>query len=758
VFKGIYAGLARNRIAALKEEQTAAVASPPPPQPPPAPKVELEPVEATYVAVKNANVREQPTVRSAKVGRLDRGAEVHIAGKVKGQNWYLVERDDKRLGYVYGDLLRDADTARREEEARRQEEERRQAEETRRQEEEARRIEEERKRAEEARRREEEHKRTEEARVAVAQPPKPQAPSTATPAVGIYPRGRQPGETFQDCADCPEMVVIPAGSFMMGSPASEEGHQDDEGPQRLVTISRTFALGKYEVTFAEWDACVSDGGCSHRPYDEGWGGGDRPVIDVNWHDAMEYVSWLSRKTGLEYSLPSEAQWEYAARAGTTSSRFWGEDRDSACGYANAADQTAKEQYPDWTTHECRDGYVHTAPVGSFRANGFGLHDIVGNVWEWVEDCYNDSYIGAPSDGSAWTTGECSFRVLRGASWYGIPSYFRTADRLKRIVSSFRGHDIGFRVTRALAPPLVPERPSVAEPAVGVYPSTRPPGETLRDCAECPEMVVIPAGSFMMGSPASETQREQVPAEYALWPRPQHRVTITRAFALGKHEVTRAEFAAFVSATGQRTGNSCWTYESGTWEWRDGRDWRTAGYGQGDREPVVCVSWEDAQEYVRWLSRKTGQDYRLPSEAEWEYAARAGTTKARFWGNEPDSACRYANVHDRTSKAEHQFDWSHHDCRDGYPTTAAVGSFQANRFGLHDVLGNVWEWVEDCWNEGYDGAPTGGSAWTSGDCSRRVLRGGSWSNPPWSVVSAGRDWIVPVARTSILGFRVARTLR
>ena len=212
----------------------------------------------------------------------------------------------------------------------------------------------------------------------------------------------RPGRVFRDCPECPELVVVPSGSFMMGSPSSESGRDGDEGPVHRVTIGYPFAVGVYEVTFGEWDACVSGGGCGgHRPDDEGWGRGRRSVINVSWDDAQGYVEWLSRKTGEEYRLLSESEWEYVARAGTSTRYWWGEGigRNRAnCG------------------SDCGDSYRYTAPVGSFSANPFGLHDVHGNVWEWVEDCRNGSYAGAPSDGTAWESGNCSRRVLRGGSW------------------------------------------------------------------------------------------------------------------------------------------------------------------------------------------------------------------------------------------------------------------------------------------------------------------------------------------------------
>ena len=181
--------------------------------------------------------------------------------------------------------------------------------------------------------------------------------------------GRRPGTVFRDCAACPEMVVVPAGSFMMGSPESSEEAYSDERPQHRVTIESPFAVGVYEVTFAEWDGCVRAGGCGgYRPEDQGWGRGSRPVINVSWEDAQEYVRWLSRETGQRYRLLSEAEWEYVARAGTQTARYWGESESGQCRYGNGYDRTghAELEYP-WEPVTCSDGYEYTAPVGSVPA-------------------------------------------------------------------------------------------------------------------------------------------------------------------------------------------------------------------------------------------------------------------------------------------------------------------------------------------------------------------------------------------------------
>ena len=286
-------------------------------------------------------------------------------------------------------------------------------------------------------------------------------------------------------------------------------------------------------------------------------------------------------------------------------------------------------------------------------------------------------------------------------------------------------------------------------------------EVFRDCPDCPEMVVIPAGTFRMGRIGDVTGRPD-------HEKPRHRVSVGR-FALGRYEVTRAEYEAFVSATGHSDGRRCRTDDGrGNWEWRwrNGASWRDPRFQQGDDHPVVCVSWEDAQSYVRWLSRKTGERYRLPSEAEWEYAARAGTEER--WSS--SDQCVHANGADASLRRQYQrFEglafsaWfcpgcGGVDCDDGMVHTAPVGSYEANAFGLFDVLGNASEWTEDCWHKNYEGAPSDGSAWTSGgDCGRRVYRGGSWSNTSLlqsPVYRENRDTNHP---NSGVGFRVSRTL-
>ena len=256
----------------------------------------------------------------------------------------------------------------------------------------------------------------------------------------------RPGRRFRDDLASggrgPPMVVLPAGTFEMGC-VSGRGCDEDEKPVRGVTIPAPFAMGVYEVTFEEWNACVAAGGCGeYRPDDRGWGRGSHPVIGVSRDEAQSYVEWLSAETGGPYRLPSESEWEYAARAGTTTPFHTG-----------PTISTDQANYDGNYTFGAGPEGVNrgeTVPVGSFPANAWGLHDMHGNVWEWTADCWNGSYAGAPTDGSAWETGDCTLRVLRGGSWFNEPWDLRCAFRIG-VTTGNRGNDVGFRVARTLAP-------------------------------------------------------------------------------------------------------------------------------------------------------------------------------------------------------------------------------------------------------------------------------------------------------------------
>ena len=406
---GTFADLARSRAREFKPQQTASL--------PPA-SVQVEELDASYVALKTANVRSEPTTASAKLGSIARDAGVTVTGTVAGGKWLRIERPGGQVGYIFASLLAPVDSGEiaawgKVKDA---------------------------KAAGAvtaflrsypgghfaARAKQLEAALT--LQVAAVIPPEVTAPRPVKPVVGVYP-GRRPGDSFKDCADCPEMVVVPSGAFRMGD--LQGGGDSDEKPVHDVRIGYSFAVGKFEVTFAEWDACVSAGGCGgYRPADQGWGRGRRPVMTVSWDDAQAYVSWLSAKTGQSYRLLSEAEWEYVARAGTGTKYSWGNQFDSA---------------------KANNNRSTTRPVGSYEPNGFGLYDVHGNVWEWVEDCWHDSYQGAPTNGSAWTSGgDCSRRVLRGGAWYFNPWNLRAANRNWDGTGDRYGN-LGFRLARTLSP-------------------------------------------------------------------------------------------------------------------------------------------------------------------------------------------------------------------------------------------------------------------------------------------------------------------
>jgi formylglycine-generating enzyme required for sulfatase activity len=251
----------------------------------------------------------------------------------------------------------------------------------------------------------------------------------------------KPGDTFSECVKtdgdyskyCPQMVVVSAGKFMMGSPAAEMDRQRDEGPQHEVTIARPFAVSKFEATSDQWETCIQYGGCTRdrSPF----GGGKQPVIFVTWDKAQEYVKWLSGFIGKRYRLLTEAEWEYAARAGSTDP------------YSFEGDASVLGEYA-WYSKNSGD---KTHPVGEKKPNAFGLYDVHGNVMEWVEDCYHKTYDGAPTDGSAWTTGDCANRILRGGAWKYSFQVLRSAHR-SGLSPEYKGANVGFRVGRTLIAP------------------------------------------------------------------------------------------------------------------------------------------------------------------------------------------------------------------------------------------------------------------------------------------------------------------
>lgn len=314
------------------------------------------------------------------------------------------------------------------------------------------------------------------------------------------------------------------------------------------------------------------------------------------------------------------------------------------------------------------------------------------------------------------------------------------------------------VSVAPADPIVVQQ-AVAAPASAPAPPKA--GDTLpKDCTDCPELVLLPKGSFVMGSSDSEKDRDGDEG-------PTRTVQISKAIAVGRYEVTRGEFGKFVTESQYKTeaerSKGCAAWDGSAWKYDEARNWRDPGFKQGEDHPVVCVSWKDTQEYLKWLNKKApGNNFRLLSEAEWEYAARAGKGRARFsWGDDLDytKMCAFANGADETAKAQvpGASGWTFSKCSDGYAYTAPVTAFKPNAFGLMHMHGNAWEWVQDVWHENYAGAPADGSAWEAGgDSARRVLRGGSWRLIPMYLRSASRGKYSPDGRNNTFSFRIAKT--
>lgn len=377
---GRFAPLAKARAARYAE-------SSPAPAAPPA--LHIEAVDSQFDAVSSANVRKEPSSRADRVGTLNSGERVHVTGRTEDLNWYRIELADGTIGFVYGSLLRES--------------------------------------------------------VATPTPPVPKPAPASIPAPAPAPKQetpvakpvQPPAETpamvqtgsTTDCDNCPEMVVVQPGSFTMGDAAGDRS----EKPAHRVTIRKPFAIGKYEVTLAQWNACVQANVC--RAITDTSGLSDKsPARDISWVDAQRYVGWLSKLSGQTYRLPTEAEWEYAARAGTGSRYWWGE----------------KMQPDKANCKGCGGEWNNDTPanVDAFPANPFGIYGMNGGVWEWVEDCWHKSYAGAPSDGSAWPDSDCRENVIRGGSWRNDSTYAHSASRFT-YDTAVRYVLNGFRVAKSL---------------------------------------------------------------------------------------------------------------------------------------------------------------------------------------------------------------------------------------------------------------------------------------------------------------------
>ncbi|MFN6393190.1 MAG: SUMF1/EgtB/PvdO family nonheme iron enzyme [Aphanizomenon sp.] len=580
-----------------------------------------------------------------------------------------------------------------------------------------------------------------------------------------------------------EMAAIPGGTFMMGSPENEEGRQNNESPQHQVTVP-SFFIGKYPVTQAQYQAIMG----ANPSY---FKGSNRPVECVSWNDAVAFCEKLSQKIGKTYRLPSEAEWEYACRAGTTTPFHFGEMITT-----DLANYDGNFTYGDGIKGIYRK---ETTEVGSFGvANNFGLYDMHGNVREWCQDNWHNKYKGAPTDGSVWVKNvkHTDIRLLRGGSWVTYPKDCRSVYRdscyrpactdlgfrivcsgpslegaailvgIERVKLRLKNPDLKVRIAALeqslnygeqgldlVIAGLKDESWDIQNAAYLILNSRTEP--RIKQILEKPnqeglkleqievvtvdkfgeiiqyqpriaryfledlgngvnlETAAIPGGTFMMGSPENEAKRRDSES-------PQHQVTVP-SFFMGKYPVTQAQYQAIMGANPSRF--------------------------KGSNRPVECVKWYNAVAFCEKLSQITGKTYRLPSEAEWEYACRAGTTTPFHFGETITA-----------DLANYNGNFTYGDGIKGIyrKETTEVGSFGvANNFGLYDMHGNVCEWCQDNWHSNYEGAPTDGSAWLDieWNTTAKQVRGGSWVFNPGNCRSAYRRYYNLDYYGNDIGFRV-----
>jgi eukaryotic-like serine/threonine-protein kinase len=545
-----------------------------------------------------------------------------------------------------------------------------------------------------------------------------------------------------------DLVLIPAGTFMMGSPAEEidrcvesfkftpADYYLSEGPQHSVEITRPFYMGTTEVTVGQYRRFIE--ASKYQVEDARWlqpgwqQTEDHPVTFITRRDAIEFCCWLSQREGVTYRLPTEAEWEYACRAGSKpGSRYCYGDDDAELGeYA--------WHFPN------AGGRPH--PVGQLKPNAWGLYDIHGNVFEYCLDDFNAGAYAAsakqdPSGGPGLKP------VMRGGAFIDSPHNSRCAFRARG--GPFHRLDpVGFRVVQVVA-----DKPA-------------PAAATFKNGLGM-EFAHIPAGTFAMGSAPAEIERcigQQPgwpPADLFRAEGPVHQVTISKLFYLGKMEVTVGQFRAFVQATGYQTqadkdGGAIRFFGDAGWRLDPNTNFRSPGFTQTDAHPVTCVSWNDAVAFCAWLSKAHAGRYRLPTEAEWEYACRAGVPTRHAAGDDDLLLKEFGNLADE-SVLGHSSGFRYADGRmtwnDNYVFTAPVGRFKANAFGLYDMHGNVWEWCADWYDKDYyrnspKEDPTGPKTGTL-----RVLRGGAWDREAIHCRSAFRFPNDADNRSWGLGFRV-----
>ncbi len=647
-----------------------------------------------------------------------------------------------------------------------------------------------------------------------------------------------------------KMVAIPSGTFTMGTPRAErrriqnvwmisEDLVNREGPSHTVRISSPFLIGKYEVTAGQFKKFVEETGYRTVAETQGWGWvydkskkhwtkqsgaswvnpghevwEDDPVTMVCKADAEAFCQWLSKKDGRKYSLPTEAQWEYAARGGKDGTCFpWGDEYPDGT-KLNSADRRSPVPWADRTLDDRHGG---PAPVGSYEPNGFWLYDMMGNVWELCSDNYaGNEYRGRASKVNEDPTGPRKGKqiVVRGGNWAFGPAIARNAFRtgvdpdMRSDVSGFRvaadarpddgtvtpqskektpedlGDLSGFmaeikrlvaagkrlearRLIEKYRPGNVPDQDAGGAPASYATDVL----STMLDVLEDKDtetftnglgmkMVRIPAGAFVMGSSEADiawaimtlAQGQPVSLENEY---PFHKVRISRPFYISSTEVTFGQFQKFVDETGYVTdaedagGGQVFNAKDQRFETKQGSSWKNPGWKTSPDQPVTMVSYDDAQAFAEWLTAEEKLPYKLPTEAQWEYAARGGIPMAQFpWGDDLHDG-RRANFADRNT----DFEWRDNNADDGYKYVAPVGSYEPNGYGLYDMAGNVLEWVRDYYGEDYyrftpEVDPAG-----PGHGENRVTKGGEWTFGPVNLRCAFRGWSRPDLAFYNTGFRL-----
>ncbi|MGD2180581.1 SUMF1/EgtB/PvdO family nonheme iron enzyme [Lusitaniella coriacea] len=588
-----------------------------------------------------------------------------------------------------------------------------------------------------------------------------------------------------------EMVKIPGGTFWMGS-LEGEGHYNEK-PQHKVTVP-PFFMGKYPITQAQYSAIMGKNPSYFK-------GDKRPVEQVSWSDAVEFCEKLSQKTGWEYRLPSEAEWEYACKSVISESSgkpIYPPFHFGATLTDKLANYCASATFADESKGEYRQ---QTTDVGSFPPNAFGLYDMHGNVWEWCTDPWHDNYQGAPDGSSTWLkNGHENYSSLRGGSWKLYANDCRSAcrDRFIRVgrvhfsnIFGFRVVVCGFqRIPTLLQSSLTLESPEILPTLKEVdvisqirtssttmekgdvtlsNPSEEENGKSLQiftfevitvdkrgqiiekkpgqaeyfeeDLGNGVklEMVKIPGGTFWMGTEDEEIERlcKKYDVEYFRAERHQHKVTVSPVF-MGKFPITQTQYNAIMG--------------------------KNPSHFKGHKRPVEQVSWYDAVEFCEKLSQKTGWEYRLPSEAEWEYACKSVVSHQSSVISESSGKPTYPPFHfgetltDKLANYDASETFADELKGEYRKQTTEVGNFPPNAFGLYDMHGNVWEWCADTWHGTYEGTPTDGSVWIERENDNRYcfIRGGSWNGDLRYCRSAYRDNDSPDGRYFDLGFRVARS--